>query len=305
MSELVSRLRERHMPIWHVFAILSCAAAYHPDDHSCSWGSQQVLWQRLRHKADDVLAGGSLWAETPSWAKELGSEYSLLSCPFGVHVLGLMQYDALGAVAAQKLDYDRGLTFGIGLYNLVTFLNFLLTGWPSFGFIHRLCLKRFGMAKEQSCSATAPGFRPAEVVASARKQMEENFANSSLKVGPTEALYQLDRQLEVVKAMWLQHWQAADKSIAASRWFGMDLERPCCRMWEELAWTQEFLRSNFELPCRSAHRRLDGATCPACRLMAQAFWFEDRKVADRAWKALELQSLESAAANDPTSEKLI
>ena len=36
-------------------------------------------------------------------------------CPFGVHVLGLMQYDALGAVAAQKLDYDRGLTFGIGL----------------------------------------------------------------------------------------------------------------------------------------------------------------------------------------------
>ena len=68
---------------------------------------------------------------------------------------------------------------------MVAYINFL----KSPGFIHRLCLKRFGMAKEQSCSATAPGFRPAEVVASARKQMEENFANSSLKVGPTEALY--------------------------------------------------------------------------------------------------------------------
>ncbi|CAE7621442.1 susA, partial [Symbiodinium sp. CCMP2456] len=274
----------------HVFAILSWAAAYHPDDHSCSWGSQQVLWQRLRHEADDVLAGGLPWPQRPSWALELGSEESYLSCPFGVHVLGLMQYDALGPEAAQKLDYDRALTFGIGLYNMVTLLKFLLTGWPSFGFIHRLCLKHFKMAKEQSCSLAAPGFRPAEVVASARKQLEETWANQSLKVGPAEALYTLERQLEVVKAMWLQLWQFVDRSTALSWWFGLDLERPCCRMWEELAWTQGVLRSKFELPCRSAHRRLDGAVCPACRLMAQAFWFEDRKVADGAWQAaLDLQ----------------
>ncbi|CAE7893982.1 unnamed protein product [Symbiodinium sp. KB8] len=289
------------VPLLHVFAILYWAAAYHPDDHSCSWGSQQVLWQRLRHKADDVLAGGILWSQTPSWAQELSSEDSFLSCPFGVHVLGLMQYDALGPDAARKLDYDRALTFGIGLYNMVTFLNFLLTGWPSFGFIHRLCLKRFGMAKEHledqrhGCSPAAPGFRPAEVAASARKQMEETLANSSLKVGPAEALHQLERQLEVVKAM---------RSTAASRWLGMDLERPCCRMWEELAEAQGVLRSKFELPCRSAHRRLDGAACPACRLMAQAFWFKDRKVADGAWQAtLELQpKVEdpiSVAAKDP------
>ncbi|OLQ09720.1 hypothetical protein AK812_SmicGene6673 [Symbiodinium microadriaticum] len=298
------------VPLLHVFAILYWAAAYHPDDHSCSWGSQQVLWQRLRHKADDVLAGGILWSQTPSWAQELSSEDSFLSCPFGVHVLGLMQYDALGPDAARKLDYDRALTFGIGLYNMVTFLNFLLTGWPSFGFIHRLCLKRFGMAKEHledqrhGCSPAAPGFRPAEVAASARKQMEETLANSSLKVGPAEALHQLERQLEVVKAMWLQLWQPVDRSTAASRWLGMDLERPCCRMWEELAEAQGVLRSKFELPCRSAHRRLDGAACPACRLMAQAFWFKDRKVADGAWQAtLELQpKVEdpiSVAAKDP------
>ena len=68
-----------------------------------------------------------------------------------------MQYDALGPDAARKLDYDRALTFGIGLYNMVTFLNFLLTGWPSFGFIHRLCLKRFGMAKEHLEDQRTPG----------------------------------------------------------------------------------------------------------------------------------------------------
>ena len=49
-------------------------------------------------------------------------------------------------------------------------------------------------------------------------------------------------------------------------------------MWAELQQLQSFVRSHFELPCLSAHRRVDGAVCPACRLSAQAFWFEDREV---------------------------
>ncbi|CAE7587620.1 unnamed protein product [Symbiodinium natans] len=281
---------------WGLVAVLTgpgATSGYHPDDHSCGWVNQQVLWQRLRRTADDVLAGRTTWTPGQSWVKDIAQD--LHACPFGIHVLNLMEFDALGPQAARNLDVGRTRAMGFGLYGLVPLLNFILTGWPSFGFMHRLCLRNF---PEQHCLAGS-AVLPAELTSLARRQLETNLTDG---VGAAAALVQLGHQLEVVKALWDKRWRHSpradlDETVAMFRFIGLDHERPCCRMWAELQQLQSFVRSHFELPCLSAHRRVDGAVCPACRLSAQAFWFEDREVADRALQRL--QEVARPAAESP------
>ncbi|CAJ1341112.1 unnamed protein product [Effrenium voratum] len=277
---------------WH-WLLLPVVSAYHADDHSCGWTDKQVLWQRLRRTADSVLAGRT-WTPGQDWACQISRD--LANCPFGVHVLQLLDLDAAGPEAARSLDLGRSKAAGFGLYNLVTWLNLALTGWPTFGLLHRLCRARFGPADRCAAGARAPKPAVAGVVvaAAAARRLERNASDA-------QVLQQLSQPLEHLKELWLARWRYAHIAPAhnpVTLWLGLDQEEPCCGMWTELEALQKMLRRRFELPCASAHRRLDGAVCPGCRLAAQGFWLEDRRVADESLAQL-LEGLPPAGVLQP------
>eukprot|EP00435_Cladocopium_sp_Y103_P069968 s1226_g34.t1 len=271
-----------------IWLLPACVVAYHAYDHSCGWTNKQVLWQRLRRRADAVLAGEIPWTRE-SWVEQISGE--LVNCPFGVHVLQLLNLDAAGATAAKLLDFSGSKTMGFGLYNLVGLLDIALTGWPSFGFLHRICRSRL----PDHCAgrlATKPA--PAALVVAAqaaRRNLEKNISRTSRTsrtsdglVNDLDLLNELRMALERIRKMWFLRWEGNDMSDESlvSRWLGLDLQQPCCQMWAELDSLQGSLRRRFEMPCASGHRRSDGAVCPACRLPAQAFWLEEREEAELA-----------------------
>ena len=214
----------------------------------------------------------------------------LVNCPFGVHVLQLLNLDAGGSAAAQMLDVSASRVMGFGLYNLVGLLDIALTGWPSFGFFHRICQRRV----QDHCEgrlATKPAAASVVVAAqAARKSLERNSSRRTAETGNSdlEVLHDLRVALDHVRKLWFSRWEGKEDESLVSRWLGLDQQQPCCQMWAELASLQGTLRQRFELPCASGHRRADGAVCPACRLPAQGFWLEEREVAEAALTALEL-----------------
>ena len=238
----------------------------------------------MRHGHDMCLAAKT---KTPPTTHPKSPDFPrLVNCPFGVHVLQLLNLNAAGATAAKLLDFSGSKTMGFGLYNLVGLLDIALTGWPSFGFLHKICRSRL----HDHCAgrlATKPAAAAVVVAAqAARRNLEKNISSRTIDglVNDLDLLNELRMALEGVRKMWFLRWEGNDMSDESlvSRWLGLDSQQPCCQMWAELASLQGSLRRRFEMPCASGHRRWDGAVCPACRLPAQAFWLDEREVAEAA-----------------------
>ena len=212
----------------------------------------------------------------------------LANCPFGLHVLELLNLDAEGEDAAKLLDVGRSQVIGFGLYSRVSLFDIVVSGWPSFGLLHRVCQSRF---RHDACEGRL-GTKPAAAsvvvaAAAARRQFEVNYSESSeiLDRSDLDILRDLGLALERVKMMWMARWDGNEDVV--SQWLGLDPQYPCCQMWAELALLQRLLRQHFEVPCVSGHRRVDGAVCPACRLPAQSVWLEERQVANEALRNLQ------------------
>eukprot|EP00913_Durusdinium_trenchii_P026053 g24440.t1 len=265
-------------------------AAYHAHDHSCGWTNKQVLWRRLRQRADAVLAGATAWSRE-SWVDQIAEE--LVNCPLGVHVIELLDAET------KSLDLSRSRQMGFGLYNVVSLWNIALTGWPTFGLLHRLCRRAFA-----NSTGTHRPARGAFVVRAAQRARRRYESNASRGVSDLELLHSLEVDLNQLRSSWFARFDGGGAPVTevATRWLGLDAMEPSCEMWaepgseyghrwveeDELATLQRQLRHRFELPCASGARRLDGAVCPGCRLAAQGFWLDERRVAEAALAQLGL-----------------
>ncbi|CAK9049625.1 unnamed protein product [Durusdinium trenchii] len=251
-------------------------AAYHAHDHSCGWTNKQVLWRRLRQRADAVLAGATAWSRE-SWVDQIAEE--LVNCPLGVHVIELLDAET------KSLDLSRSRQMGFGLYNVVSLWNIALTGWPTFGLLHRLCRRAFA-----NSTGTHRPARGAFVVRAAQRARRRYESNASRGVSDLELLHSLEVDLNQLRSSWFARFDGGGAPVTevATRWLGLDAMEPSCEMWAELATLQRQLRHRFELPCASGARRLDGAVCPGCRLAAQGFWLDERRVAEAALAQLGL-----------------
>ena len=70
---------------------------------------------------------------------------------------------------------------GFGLYNLVSLLNVALTGWPSFGLLHRLCRRTLPSAAQVP---GRPGARAVVLAAQrARRSYERNVSEGVVSGG--------------------------------------------------------------------------------------------------------------------------
>ena len=220
----------------------------------------------------------------------------MANCPFGLHVLELLNLDAEGEDAAKMLDVGRSQVIGFGLYSRVSLFDIVVSGWPSFGLLHRVCQSRF---RHDACEGRIFATKPAAAsvvvaAAAARRQFEVNYSERSdtLERSDLDILRDLGLALERVKMMWMARWDGNEDVV--SQWLGLDPQYPCCQMWAELALLQRLLRQHFEVPCVSGHRRVDGAVCPACRLPAQSVWLEERQVANEALTNLGVSATSSA-----------
>lgn len=212
-----------------------------------------------------------------------------------------MNLDAAGA--AKALDFSTARAMGFGLYNVVGLLDILLTGWPSFGFLHRICRSREVDHCDEAKLRTKPAV--AAVVGAAQAVRKRVERNCSEAIGTDlELLHEVATALEKVRAMWFARWEAQNVDESMSLWLGLDRQQPCCQMWSELAALQLSLRRRFELSCASGQRRWDGAVCPACRLAAQAFWLDEQELAEKALNQLASKERRKAPDKAPVSRNI-
>lgn len=73
---------------------------------------------------------------------------------------------------------------------------------------------------------------------------------------------------------------------AMKSWLGFNIELPCCSLWSELNIVQQKLRKQFEMQCASRYVCADGRVCPACQVISQASWIEERNETDVALQRL-------------------
>ena len=156
----------------------------------------------MRHGHDMCLAAKT---KTPPTTHPKSPDFPrLVNCPFGVHVLQLLNLNAAGATAAKLLDFSGSKTMGFGLYNLVGLLDIALTGWPSFGFLHKICRSRL----HDHCAgrlATKPAAAAVVVAAqAARRNLEKNISSRTIDglVNDLDLLNELRMALEGVRKMW-------------------------------------------------------------------------------------------------------
>mmetsp|Transcript_18357 Transcript_18357/g.48312 ORF Transcript_18357/g.48312 Transcript_18357/m.48312 type:complete len:779 (-) Transcript_18357:128-2464(-) len=287
--------------------------SYNWHDHSCSWLHDAVQWNGLRRAADDHLASRTPWSEV-QLARRLPHE-ALRRCPLGAHTQHLLDLDAAAGVEeAGPLEAEAAQAALFGVHTHVSLIDFVLSGWPAFGLLHHACQRHVSSVGGDRCASweqassflsnnrqlSAGGVVFADVVkpilASQSSVLRLRQSNASAS-GVAEdrdfvisTLEQIAQFLRSAQDRWLSVWQPRFAAGAPflTHWFGLSEEEPCCQMWSELARAQQWLRSLHELPCLSGHRKVDGLVCPACQLLAQASWAEERRDAELALRRLHL-----------------